>query len=317
MNILVAGGTGFVGRHLVPALLAEGHSVGVMTRRPQGRTDGALELLGDVGDSASVASALKDTDVAYYLVHTLDRGDFVERDRVGATTFGREAAAAGVKRVVYLGGLGSDSDDLSPHLRSRREVEQILSAHTPTTALRAGIVVGDGSVSWEILCQLVERLPIMVTPRWVQTRTQPIALDDVVAYLMGVLQLPEDAVADRHFDIGAPKSMTYKEMLLVAAAEMHRRLFIVPVPLLTPALSSHWLRLITDVDLQTARTLVDSMTNEVVVEDRELERLTGHQPMSFRDAAEVALRDRAKRKQAQRKQAPRKQVDSKQAEVPR
>lgn len=293
MKILVAGGTGFVGRHLVPELLEQGHQVLVMTRHPSARHDGAREVYGDVSDMPSLAAAMADVDAAYYLVHTLDRDDFVERDREGATTFGRQAASSKLKRVIYLGGLGDDGDDLSPHLRSRREVENILSEHVPTTALRAGIVVGDGSVSWEILCQLVERLPIMVTPRWVQTKTQPIALLDVVTYLVAVLDLE---VTGRHFEIGAPESMTYKEMIEVAAHEMGRSLHILPVPLLTPALSSHWLRLITDVDLQTARTLVDSMTNEVVVTDRTLEDLSGHRPMPFREAVTIALRERAARK---------------------
>ena len=293
MNVLVAGGTGFVGRHLVTALLADGHDVRVMTRHPTERTDRAIDVAGDVTDPASIASAMEHIDAAYYLVHTLDRDDFVERDREGATNFARQAAASGLQRVVYLGGLGNDSDDLSPHLRSRREVEEILTEHVPTVALRAGIVVGDGSVSWEILCQLVERLPIMITPRWVQTKTQPIALDDVVAFLVGAL---DPAVEPDHYEIGAPESMTYKAMLEGAADQMGRSLHIFPVPVLTPALSSHWLRLITDVDLQTARSLVDSMTNEVVVTERRLETITGHAPKTFRQAARTALEQRAERK---------------------
>jgi len=206
MNILVAGGTGFVGRHLVPALLLEGHNVRIMTRHPGSRSDGATEVMGDVAEPLSIAAAMVDIDAAYYLVHTLDRDDFVERDRIGATNFAEQAAASGLQRVVYLGGLGDDDDDLSEHLRGRREVEQILSAHVPTVTLRAGIVVGDGSVSWEILCQLVERLPVMITPRWVQTKTQPIALDDIVTYLVDALDLE----TGEYYEIGAPESMTYR-----------------------------------------------------------------------------------------------------------
>jgi uncharacterized protein YbjT (DUF2867 family) len=293
MNVLVAGGSGFVGRHLVPVLLAHGHTVRVMTRHPGTRTDDATDVLGDVSDPSTLAAAMEDIDTAVYLVHTLDQADFVERDRKGAENFAAQAVRSGLAKVVYLGGLGDEHDDLSPHLRSRREVEQILTAALPTIALRAGIVVGDGSVSWEILCQLIERLPVMITPRWVQTKTQPIALDDVVAYLAAAVEMEP---VSQIFEVGAPVSMTYKEMLEGAAAELHRRLFILPVPVLSPALSSHWLRLITDVDLQTARSLVDSMTNEVVVSDRRIESVTGIEPTTFADAARQALADRKARK---------------------
>ncbi|MCU1365045.1 MAG: NADH-binding protein [Ilumatobacteraceae bacterium] len=291
MNVLVAGGTGFVGRHLVPVLLARGHDVRIMTRSPHDRDDGAVEVFGEIADPLSLAGALRDIDVAVYLVHTLDHTDFAERDRVGATSFARQAAHSGVSKVVYLGGLGEDADELSEHLRSRREVEQILTAALPTIALRAGIVVGQGSVSWEILCQLVERLPVMVTPRWVQTPTAPIALDDIVAYLAAAVEL---TAASDHFDVGAPDPMTYREMLQTVAREQGRSLHILPVPVLSPALSSYWLRLVTDVDLQTARSLVDSMVNEVIVTDRRFEQLVGREPMPFIEATRLALHERAK-----------------------
>ena len=298
MKILVAGGTGFIGANLVPVLVEHGHQVRVMTRTPEQRraTDAgehAEHVYGDVSDRKSLAAAMEGCDTAFYLVHTLDKADFVERDRQGAQNFADQAKEAGLRRIVSLGGLGNEHDDLSPHLRSRREVENILTAAVPTVALRAGIVVGDGSVSWEILVQLVERLPIMITPRWVQTKTQPIALTDVVTYLVAAMELDD---ADGHYEIGAPESMTYKEMLQSTAAERHKRLRIVPVPVLSPALSSHWLRLVTDVDRQTARSLVDSMTNEVVVTERRLEQLSGHRPMSFRGAMQTALKGRDRRK---------------------
>ncbi len=297
MKILVAGGTGFIGANLVPVLLEHGHQVRVMTRTPERhlRTNSgeqAERVYGDVSDRKSIAAAMHGCETAFYLVHTLDKADFVERDREGAQNFADEAKAAGLRRIVYMGGLGDEHDDLSPHLRSRREVENILTAAVPTVALRAGIVVGDGSVSWEILVQLVERLPLMITPRWVQTKTQPIALADVVAYLVAAMELDG---ADGHYEIGAPESMTYKEMLQSAAAEKHKRLHILPVPVLSPALSSHWLRLVTDVDRQTARSLVDSMTNEVVVTERRMEQLSGHRPTSFREAMKIALKSRDQR----------------------
>ncbi|MCU1361614.1 MAG: NAD-dependent epimerase/dehydratase [Ilumatobacteraceae bacterium] len=300
MRLLIAGGTGFVGRHLSSELMARGHDVTVMSRHPSSDpTEGAArQVAGDIADPGSLVPALADIDAAYYLVHSLDRPDFVEYDRAGAHAFGTAAQDAGVDRLVYMGGLGRDDDDLSPHLRSRREVEQILGKYVATTSLRAGIVVGEGGTSWEILCQLVERLPIMITPKWVQTTTQPIALSDVVALLAKSLDVHVEG--SDHFDVGTPDALSYQQMLKTVADEMHRRLFILPVPVLSPSLSSHWLRLITDVDLQTARSLVDSMTNEVVVTERRLEQLTGHRPMTFRSAARQALLSRRQRAGAPR-----------------
>lgn len=265
-----------------------------MTRRPDGSTGPGTAVAGDVGDPASLRAALAGCDAAYYLVHSLSEPDFEQRDRLGAQGFGEAAAAASVGQVIYLGGLGDDSDHLSAHLASRREVEGILRAAVPTTVLRAGIVIGDGGISWEILRQLVARLPVMVTPRWVQTRTQPIALADAVAFLVGVLGR-EEAIGEV-YDIGGPNPMSYGEMLRMVGQMPGGILRIVaPVPLLSPRLSSHWLRLITDVDLPTARALVDSMTNEVVVHDRRIEELTGHRAMTFREAAERALANRVER----------------------
>ena len=228
VRVLVAGGTGFVGRRLVQALRAGGHQVDVMSRHP----DQPSEVFGDVSDQASLSEPLDRVDAAFYLVHSLDRADFAEFDAAGARAFAREAVARNVGRVVYLGGLGDDDDDLSAHLRSRREVEQILSAAVPTVSLRAGIVVGDESVAWETLCQLVMRLPVMVTPRWVNTRTQPIALSDVVEFLVAAL---DENVPPGHYDIGAPDDTSYLEMMRTVAREEDHTLFVVPVPVLTPA----------------------------------------------------------------------------------
>jgi uncharacterized protein YbjT (DUF2867 family) len=292
INILVAGGSGFVGRHLVDRLLAEGHHAVVMTRTPSLRDDAAVEVEGDVMLPETLAAALHDIEVAYYLVHSLDRSDFASADREGALNFATAAKAAGVRRVIYLGGLGREEDDLSPHLRSRREVENVLSEHIETVALRAAIVIGQGSASWEILCQLVERLPVMVTPRWVNTATQPIALDDVVLYL--ILCIRSDIPAG-HYDIGAPESTTYRNMMRAVAKLLRKTLIIVPVPLLSPRLSVRWLRLVTDVDMTTARALVESLVNPVEVTERRLEALTGHHAQSFEQAATAALADRLDR----------------------
>ena len=290
IRVLVAGGSGFIGRHLVGRLLDRGSKVVVMTRTPSPRDDEALEVGADVNDMGGLTEALKGIEVAYYLVHSLDRADFESADREGAHNFAIAAEAAGVRRVVYLGGLGSEDDALSPHLRSRREVEQILSDHVETVALRASIVVGQGSASWEILCQLVERLPVMVTPRWVKTATQPIAINDVVEYL--IRSSDRNAVPADHYDIGAPESTTYQHMMETVAKLLRKPLIIVPVPVLSPGLSAGWLRLVTDVDMTTARSLVRSLVNPVEVTERRLEALTGHHPMSFVEAATAALSDR-------------------------
>jgi len=294
VKVLVTGATGFVGSHLARALVEAGHEVRAMTRRPDAYDGAGVPVRGDVGDPASLALALDGQDAAYYLVHSLDSADFTERDRRGAEAFADAARTADLRQVVYLGGLGDEADELSEHLRSRREVEGILSRRVPTTVLRAGIVIGDGGISWEILRQLVARLPVMVTPRWVQTRTQPVAVADAVTFLVGVLGREEAIGAT--YDIGGPEALTYGEMLRTVGRMPGGVLrLIVPVPLLSPRLSSHWLRLITDVDLVTARALIDSMTNEVVVSDRRIEEVTGHRAMPFREAAEAALRNRSRR----------------------
>jgi uncharacterized protein YbjT (DUF2867 family) len=289
-RVLVAGGSGFIGRHLVDRLLEQRCDVVVMTRTPKLRSDDAVEVGADVNDPQSLTTALTDIEVAYYLVHSLDRDDFETADREGARNFAAAAKAARVRRVVYLGGLGSEDDVLSPHLRSRREVERILSDEVETVALRASIVVGQGSASWEILCQLVERLPVMITPQWVKTATQPIALDDVVEYLTRCRD--RDVVPAGHYDIGAPEPTTYQDMMQTVAKLLRKPLIVVPVPVLSPGLSARWLRLVTDVDMKTARALVRSLVNPVEVTEHRLEDLTGHHPMSFVDAATAALTDR-------------------------
>ncbi len=296
MRVAVAGATGFIGRALAKALADDGHDVAALTRHPDDYPGAGRAVHADIGDTESLRQALDGQEAAYYLVHSLAVEDFAVRDREGATAFAAAATGAGLSQVIYLGGLGDDRDDLSEHLRSRREVESILRDGTPTTALRAGIVIGDGSIGWEILRQLVERLPVMITPRWVQTRTQPIALDDALTDLVGVLGRP-DTIGEI-YDIGGPEALTYRDMMMIASRVMDRHRVIAPVPLLSPRLSSHWLRIVTDVDLSTARALVDSMTNEVVVRDHRLDELLGHTPMTFAEAVAKALAARAERRGA-------------------
>ncbi len=291
MRILVAGSSGFVGRRLCPALTEAGHEVRAMTRHPETYEGAGEPVQADVHDGASLAAAAAGCDAAYYLVHSLDDANFRQRDAKAARAFGYAAANAGLERIVYLGGLGDDDDDLSAHLRSRREVEQMLGSYgVPVTTLRAGIIVGHGGISWELTRQLVDHLPAMITPRWVRTRTQPIAIDDVVRYLVGVLEVP--AAADRAFDVGGPDVLEYVDMMRRVAAIKGRPLVVVPVPLLTPGLSSRWLSLVTDLDTQTGRSLVDSMRNEVVVRDDSIRALVPFEPMGYDDAVRAALAER-------------------------
>lgn len=293
MKVLVAGASGFVGRRLCPALEAAGHNVQAMTRHPDTYRGAGAAVRGDVHDPDTLDAALTGCGGAYYLVHSLDSPNFAERDADAARTFASAAAEAGLDRIVYLGGLGDDRDDLSAHLRSRREVERLLAAAgVPVTTLRAGIIIGFGGISWEMTRQLVERLPVMITPRWVRTRTQPIAIDDAVRYLVGVLELPE--AARRSFDIGGGEVLEYIDMLRRVAAIEGRTIRILPVPLLSPRLSSRWLSLVTDVDVQAGRTLIDSMSNEVVVRDDRIRELIDFEPLSYDDAVLRALGERAR-----------------------
>lgn len=288
MEILVTGASGFVGSHLARALADEGHSVRAMTRRPDDYEGAGTPVAGDVGDPDTLPGVLRGVDVAYYLIHSLDDDDFERKDAQSASAFAAAAAEAGVRRIIYLGGLGAEDGGLSPHLRSRRQVEKILRAGAvPVTVLRAAIIVGHGGVSWEITRQLVKNLPVMIAPRWVDTRTQPIALTDAIRYLVGVL---DDRATGETYEIGGPEVMTYAEMLQQAARVRNGRyLPIVSVPVLTPALSSLWIALVTDVDATTARNLIESMSTEVVVRDDRIRELLPGVPLAYDEAVEAAL----------------------------
>jgi uncharacterized protein YbjT (DUF2867 family) len=278
---------------LCQALVEAGHRVRAMTRRPADYTGAGEPIGADVHDPASLEPALAGVATAYYLVHSLASPDFERLDAQAAQTFATAAARAGVRRIVYLGGLGADDGELSPHLRSRRTVESLLgSTGVPVTALRAAVVIGHGGISWEITRQLVDHLPAMLVPSWVSTRSQPIALADVIGYLVGVLDDP--ATGSVVYEIGGREVLSYQQMLRRAARIQNRRgLPIVTVPLLTPRLSSAWLALVTDVDLATARNLVDSMITEVVVRDHSVRDVVPLTPMGYDDAVRAALAERA------------------------
>ncbi|MFE7646657.1 SDR family oxidoreductase [Streptomyces phaeoluteigriseus] len=302
LRCLVTGASGYIGGRLVPDLLQAGHLVRCLARSPGRLRDhpwaqDVETVRGDVTDAASVAKAMRGVDVAYYLVHALGTGStFEETDRRAARIFAEQAHAAGVRRIVYLGGLtpkGVSERSLSPHLRSRAEVGRIfLDAPVPATVLRAAIVIGSGSASFEMLRYLTERLPVMVTPSWVHTRTQPIGVHDVLRYLVGSATMPPDV--DRAFDVGGPDVLTYREMMrrYAVTAGLRRRL-IVPVPVLTPRLSSHWVGLVTPVPASIARPLTESLRHEVVCHEHDIARYLPDppgRPLPFDEALALALR---------------------------
>ncbi|MEV4560372.1 SDR family oxidoreductase [Kitasatospora sp. NPDC049285] len=302
LRCLVTGATGYLGGRLVPKLLDAGHRVRCLVRDPRRLRDQPWRArvesaTGDVTRPETLTGALRGIDVAYYLVHSLGTGpDFETTDRTAARAFGAAARAAGVRRIVYLGGLipdGVPERELSPHLRSRAEVgRELRESGVPTAELRAAVIIGSGSASFEMLRYLTERLPVMVTPRWVDTRIQPIAVRDVLRYLVGAAALPPEV--NRHFDLGGPDVLSYRMMMrrYARVAGLPRRL-IVTVPVLTPRLSSHWVGLVTPVPNALARPLVESLRHEVVCADHEVARWMPDPPeglIGFDRAVELALR---------------------------
>jgi len=289
MRALVTGASGFVGGRLVPALRDAGHDVVALVRDPStyDAPEGVAVRRGDLLDPSTLD--FSDVDAAYYLVHSMGAGEgFEERDRRCAQNFADVASAANVERVVYLGGLGADRDALSAHLRSRREVETILGdGDYALTVLRAAIIVGAGSASFETIRQLVDRLPVMVTPRWVRTPCQPIAVRDVVSYLVCVLAHPE--TTGETYEIGGPDVLSYAEMMRETARADGRTLYLVPVPVLSPRLSAYWLGFVTDVPVSVARPLVEGLRNPVVCSETRLRDICDVTPTPFSDAVRRAL----------------------------
>ena len=304
--VLVTGASGYVGGRLVAALEAKGEHVRCLARAPEylkGRFSPATEIVqGDALDAGSLDPALRGVDTAYYLVHSMgSRADFQVRDRACARNFARAARRQGVRRVIYLGGLAGRGGRearhaLSPHMASRHEVGHILARHgPPTLEFRASIIIGSGSLSFELVRGLVNRLPVMVTPRWVRTSAQPIAIGDVVAYLVHGLGVG----VDRHvvFEIGGPQRVTYGALMQEYACQIGVRRFMVPVPFLSPRLSSLWLGLVTPLYARVGRKLIDSMRKESVVNDPVALRRFPVRPLGVGEAIAQAL-DEEDRQQA-------------------
>lgn len=289
------GATGYIGGRLAPQLAGDGHRVRCLTRRPEHLSgvawaDTVEVVRGDALEPDGLREAMTGVDVVYYLVHSIGTGpDFEASDRLAARNTAQAAAQAGVKRIVYLGGLVPSGETASPHLASRAEVGRILlEGPVPTVVLQAGVIIGSGSASFEMLRYLTERLPVMVTPRWVRSQVQPIAVRDVLAYLVGALDLP--AGTDRRFDIAGPDVLSYREMMqrYARVAGLTRRV-IIPVPVLSPWLSSHWVNVVTPVPKAIAQPLIESLRNNVVAHEHDIEALIPLDLCPFDHAVRLAL----------------------------
>jgi uncharacterized protein YbjT (DUF2867 family) len=284
----VLGATGFIGRALVPELAKRAEVVAVSRSGNAPEADRVRAVAADATDAAAVRRALDGVDVVYYLVHSLGSANFDEVDKRAAATVAEQAERADVSQIVYMGGLGDDASELSPHLRSRAETAAILAdGGVPVTSLRAAIVVGRGSAGFETIVALVDRLPVMIAPRWVSMPTQPIALDDVVGYLADVGGHSE-AIGET-FDVGGPEVLTYREMIERVSRLRGHRPRILEVPILSPRLSSYWLHLVTPVRASVARPLIEGLRNPTVARDDRIQRLLPRELTPFDAAAREAL----------------------------
>jgi uncharacterized protein YbjT (DUF2867 family) len=291
-TILVLGASGYIGSHLVPQLAAAGHRVRAASRHREvleARGWTGVEIVqADALSAASLDTALAGIEVAYYLVHSMASGsDYAERDRRAAFEFREAAARAGVRRIVFLGGL-QPTTKASEHLASRAETGEVLRGGTvPVTELRAGIIVGPGSAAFEVIRDLVNHLRVMIAPRWVRSRTQPISLDDLLAYLEGVITIEE--AAGGIYDVGGAETLTYQQLMKQYAQEMGRRILVIPVPVLTPRLSSYWLDLVTAVPTSIARPLVEGLTLDLLADDRAIRALLPISLHGYREAVVAAI----------------------------
>ncbi len=293
--ILLTGATGYIGGRLLSALESRGRRVRCLARRPEflrGRVGPETEIAqGDVLEPETLREAMKGVNAAYYLVHSMGAAQgFEECDREGARNFGAAAFKAGLSRIIYMGGLGQAGQSLSAHLRSRHEVGELLRrSGVPTIELRASIVIGSGSLSFEMVRALVERLPVMVTPRWVANEAQPIAISDLLDYLIAAMELAIEG--SKVYEIGGADRVSYGDIMREYARQRQLRRIMIPVPVLTPRLSSLWLGLVTPLFARVGRKLVDSICHPTVVEDQAAARDFAIRPMGLRQAIEIALRD--------------------------
>lgn len=293
--LLLTGATGYVGGRLLPLLVEEGRTVRCLARTPENlRTrvpEGVEVMPGDLLDAPSLASAMQGVEMAFYLAHSMGaKGDFEKQDRLAAENFGAAARSAGVRRIIYLGGLGEDDGNLSAHLRSRHEVGETLRASgVPVLEFRASIILGSGSLSFELIRALVERLPVLIMPRWVRVKAQPIAIGDVLAYLRAGLTV--EVEGSPIFEIGGPDRVSYSDLMREYARQRGLRRWMVPVPFLTPRLSSLWLGLVTPIFARVGRKLIDSIRHPTLVRDDAAAKTFSIRPIGPNQAIERALRN--------------------------
>ncbi|KFM18874.1 UDP-glucose 4-epimerase protein [Marine Group I thaumarchaeote SCGC AAA799-P11] len=294
-SILVTGATGFIGSKLISFLTSSGYTVKGLSRKQLPGNDKVKYVKADVFNFDELKNAMSGIETAFYLLHSMegDKGDwqeFAAREKIQAQNFLRAATESGVKRIIYLGGLVNDSLDLSPHMRSRKEVGEILaSGNIPVTEFRASIIIGAKGGSYAMLRYLVERLRVMVCPSWVKSLAQPIAADDVVEYLAKSLSKPE--TMGKIFEIGGPDKMTYEELMRVYSAYLNKNLFVIQIPFLTTRLSSYWVDLITPVKASLARPLIDSLVHDTVVTDDSITKIIPIHLKSVREAIDIATKE--------------------------
>ena len=294
-SILITGATGFIGSKLIQKFSEKGYTITGMSRQEMDNKAGIKYVKADVFNPEELEKAMEGIEVAYYLLHSME-GDskhwkeFASREKIQAQNFLSAATKAGIKRIIYLGGLVNESLDLSPHMKSRKEVGEILSSGSiPVTELRASLIIGSQGGSYAMLRYLVERLRIMVCPSWVKSLAQPIAVDDVVDYLIGCLETSE--TTGKIFDIGGPEKLTYQEMMRQYAAYLNKNLFVVEIPFLTTRLSSYWVDLITPVKASLARPLIDSLVHDTVVKDDSITKLIPLRLKTVREAIDAATKE--------------------------